>query len=84
MDVSVTQPTEPRPAVEFLCAQCSKQVVVCRSCWRNQKYCSEECSNLAYAERHRLKQKKYRMTEKGSSAHKASQKRYRLREKNRD
>jgi hypothetical protein len=74
------------PAVEFCCARCSKIVLICRSCWRNQSYCSEACASEAKVERHRRNQKKYRETEVGVANHKASQKRYRLRasQKNQD
>lgn len=70
-----------RPAVEFCCARCSKIVKVCQCCWRNQKYCSEECSYQKALERHRRNQKSYRMTEAGREKHIAHQKAYRARKK---
>lgn len=73
-----------KPAVEFCCARCSKTVVICRSCWRNQKYCSAECSNEAYLARHRKDQKNYNSTEAGKESHKRRQRNYRLRQKNQD
>ncbi len=56
----------PLPAVEFCCARCSKRVVICRSCWRNQKYCSLECSEAAYLDRRRENQRNYYQTEASS------------------
>ena len=70
-----------KPAVEFCCAMCSKIVRICRSCWRNQSYCSEECSQKAKRERHRRNQKVYRMTEAGRENHIAHQKAYRKKQK---
>lgn len=68
-------------AVSFFCSCCSKQVIVCRSCWRNQKYCSKECSLLARLARHRSNQKKYSKTEAGQLSHQKRQISYRLRQK---
>ncbi len=70
-----------RPAVEFLCSICEKSVLICRSCWRNQKYCSHTCAKNARLKRHRTNQRKYRQTEKGIKTHALCQRRYRLRNK---
>lgn len=67
MDIPLGPEMEPRPAIEFYCARCSKKVEICRSCWRNQKYCSPECSRQAHLERHRLAQKSYNDTEAGGN-----------------
>lgn len=69
------------PAVEFSCSICEMLVLICRSCWRNQKYCSSACANTARLKRHRDNQKKYRQTEKGIKVHAACQRRYRLKNK---
>jgi hypothetical protein len=71
-----------RPAVEFSCGKCSKIVKICQCCWRNQSYCSAECSYEATKERHRRNQKAYRITEAGRENHIAQQKAYRARKKN--
>ena len=74
----------PRPSVEFCCARCGLQVEVCRSCWRNQKYCSKECSAITKLERHRRNQKVYRLTPAGQENHKAHQRTYREQKKIRE
>ena len=82
MEVSPSFNEEPhRPAVEFTCARCGTVVQICRSCWRNQKYCSKTCSDEAYTERHRRDQKAYRQTPGGRATHKANQKVYRAQKK---
>lgn len=70
-----------RPAVEFCCAQCLAVVQICQCCWRNQRYCSKECSREATKQRHRKNQKAYRQTEAGRAHHSAQQKSYRERKK---
>lgn len=70
-----------KPAVEFCCALCGNIVRVCRSCWRNQSYCSKECSQKAKRKRHCRNQKAYRMTAAGRENHIAHQKAYRKRQK---
>lgn len=72
---------ESRPAIEITCLRCSKVVRICQCCWRNQRYCGEECSHEATLERHRVNQKNYRKTLAGQEAHKAQQRSYRLRKK---
>ena len=81
--METVQPKEShgRPAIEFCCGRCLKVVMVCQCCWRNQKYCSEECSHQATLERHRRNQKSYRMTSSGRAKHIEQQKAYRARKK---
>ena len=73
--------TSSIPAVEFLCSICKSPVLICRPCWRNQKYCSHSCAKIAHLMRHRMNQKRYRQTEKGIKTHAACQRRYRLKNK---
>lgn len=73
--------TVVKPAVEFCCGKCGKIVRICRSCWRNQSYCSDDCSQEAKRERHCRDQKAYRMTKAGRENHIAHQKAYRKRQK---
>ena len=73
--------TPPLPAVEFSCSTCDKSVLICRSCWRNQKYCSHDCARIAFLRRHRINQRKYRQSEKGIKTHAVCQRRYRLKDK---
>lgn len=79
--MEVSNLDDPRPAIEFSCVRCSAKVMVCRSCWRNQKYCSEVCAGQARVARHRRNQDKYNKTEAGRESHKEQQKAYRLRQK---
>ena len=81
METSTSRESHGRPAIEFCCAKCSKIVQICQCCWRNDKYCSDECSHQATLERHRHNQKTYRMTEAGRAKHIAQQKAYRARKK---
>jgi hypothetical protein len=74
-------PKHAEPAIEFCCAQCEAAVKICQCCWRNQRYCSKECSRQATLERHRRNQKTYRMTVAGQQAHQAQQRAYRARKK---
>jgi hypothetical protein len=73
-----------RPAIEFTCCRCSRVVRICQCCWRNQKYCSPQCSRQATLERHRRNQKTYRMTAAGQANHKVQQQTYRARKKNQE
>lgn len=77
-------PLHAEPALEFCCARCQRVVRICQCCWRNQKYCSKECSRQATLERHRRNQKSYRMTLAGQQAHQAQQRTYRARKKNQE
>lgn len=45
--------------VEIGCSCCGTIFVICKSCYRNQKYCSDECREAGYRENHRRAQKKY-------------------------
>ena len=84
MEIHSVSEVDPRPAIEFCCARCGLQVQVCRSCWRNQKYCSKECSVESKKARHRKDQKAYRMTPAGQENHKAHQRTYREQKKIRE
>jgi hypothetical protein len=72
---------QTRDAVTFNCLHCSMAVEICRSCWRNQRYCSTECKALAFIQRNQSRQKRYRGTPAGIQAHKEAQKRYRANQK---
>ena len=55
----------------FLCARCSCQVFICRSCDRGQCYCAGECSRLARQSKMREAGKRYQGSYKGSLRHAA-------------
>lgn len=73
--------TDLDPAVEFSCNRCSKLVRVCRSCWRNDQYCSELCAHEASVERKRRNQSKYSKTEGGRLSQAKRQRTYRAKKK---
>jgi len=75
---AASYPTILIPAIEFSCPVCRQLITICRSCWRNQKYCSSPCVKTARLKRQRINRIRYRQTENGIKAHKAAQKRYRL------
>ena len=62
------------------CKRCFQIFYVCRSCWRGQAYCCQECRQEARKEAHCKAQKKYRQTPKGKEAHRRQEKNKRLRQ----
>jgi len=64
--------------ISLECCWCEKPFVVCRSCWRGQRYCSKGCSKLGSQRSHRKAQKKYSQTPKGKISQRARQQTYRL------
>ena len=62
------------------CRGCAQIFNVCRSCWRGQAYCCQECRRAAQKEIHCKAQRKYRQTEKGKQAHCRQEKNRRLRQ----
>ncbi len=65
----------------FLCAQCRKQVRVCRPCDRGQIYCAGECSASRRAKTLRDASGAYQRTSLGARNHARRQRRYRARRK---
>ena len=51
---------------------------VCRSCFRGQVYCSDQCREQARTEQRRQAQRRYRKTEKGRKAHRNAERRRRI------
>ncbi|HEY8270523.1 MAG TPA: hypothetical protein VIG33_06505 [Pseudobdellovibrionaceae bacterium] len=68
-------------AVEISCLRCGTKALICKSCWRNQRYCSTVCSREAKLERHRRDQKLYRMSPEGRERNKVHQRAYRQQKK---
>lgn len=62
------------------CKWCSRSFDVCRSCWRGQIYCCDECREAAQMASHRKAQQQYRLTAKGKTAHRQAERRRRLRQ----
>jgi len=67
--------------IKIECSCCGKIFYKCRRCYRNNRYCSEECKKAGLRESRKMAQNKYRNTEKGKKQHSESEKRRRLRKK---
>jgi hypothetical protein len=63
----------------FSCARCSRQVIICSFCDRNNIYCCPECSQLARKKSLCDAGKRYQSTLKGGHKHADRQRRYRQR-----
>jgi len=59
------------------CACCGDIFFMCRSCYRNHKYCSNWCRKTKQLELHRIRQKNYRQTKCGRLNHQDDEKRRR-------
>jgi len=59
------------------CRRCKGFFCVCRSCWRGQAYCCDECRVAAQRHNHREVQRRYRQTPKGKKAHREAENRRR-------
>lgn len=66
--------------VRIECRRCAQIFFVCRSCWRGQAYCCEECRQAAQREARRKAQRKYRQTPKGKETHRLQERNRRLRQ----
>lgn len=66
--------------IRIECRHCGQIFYVCRSCWRGQAYCCQECCQAAQKESHRKAQRKYRQTSKGKEAHRLQERNRRLRQ----
>ncbi len=63
--------------IQIFCSCCGKAFVICRSCFKNQKYCSDECRNAGYQANHRAAQKKYSSKEEVKKKHAEEERRRR-------
>ena len=59
------------------CGCCGNAFIVCRRCWRGQRYCNKSCSRRASLCAHQQSQRKYSGTIRGRRSHSIRQKRYR-------
>ncbi len=59
------------------CRWCNLGFCLCRSCWRGQAYCCDQCRQAAKLKNQREAQRKYRQTEKGKKAHREAENRRR-------
>jgi hypothetical protein len=51
--------------IEICCGVCSSTFVICRSCFRGQKYCSDQCKDSGYAKVRRRSRSKYEKSNLG-------------------
>ena len=59
------------------CLNCSMRWIVCTSCDRKRRYCSDECRSLVRKHRRRVAVAKYSRTEKGKENQWSRQRKYR-------
>lgn len=55
--------------IQIGCSCCGKMFCICRHCFRNHKYCSDECREAGYRENHRIAQKNYSSKEEIKKKH---------------
>jgi hypothetical protein len=61
----------------FLCSRCRRQVSICATCDRGQRYCGKECSEQRRREGLRAAGKRYQLSPQGRERHAERQARYR-------
>ena len=64
--------------LQIQCKHCRQYFLLCRSCFRGQKYCCLRCRFIAQREARRRAQQRYRQTEKGRKAHREAERRRRI------
>lgn len=70
---------EDNSARIFNCPRCYRQRIICRSCDRGNRYCSESCAGAARQEGLRRARRRFQQSCSGRDRHRAAQKRYRQR-----
>ena len=63
--------------IQIRCRCCGIVFSVCRSCWRGQAYCCDECRVAKKHKNHSEAQRRYRQTAKGKKAHREAENRRR-------
>jgi hypothetical protein len=64
--------------VEVTCAWCGRERLICRSCWRGQRYCCDACQAAAREVQVEKANRDYADSEKGRANQQKRQRRYRL------
>jgi len=59
------------------CKQCSKTFVICKSCYRGHKYCSDQCKETGYKYCRDSAREKYEQSVEAKLDHRDRSKRYR-------
>ena len=72
--------SQPHKQIQCSAEGCGKIFYVCASCWRGQRYCSEECSSIARRQQQRQSSLRYQKTPEGRETHNLNQRDYYLRE----
>lgn len=67
-----------RDGVEVTCAWCGRTWLICRSCWRGQRYCCDACQAAAREVQVDQARRAYAATAKGRANQQKRQRRYRL------
>lgn len=65
--------------LKIRCRWCGVIFCICRSCWRGQAYCSDECGIAGRCQAHREAQRRYRQTQRGKYTHSRAERRRRIR-----
>lgn len=63
----------------FQCVRCFKQIIICSSCDRGQRYCSPDCSNTSRIGAQREAGHRYQQSRKGRIKHALRMRHYRRR-----
>lgn len=63
-------------AIALRCHCCGKDFAICKSCYRNDKYCSDLCSKSMAVIKQQKSQAKYSKSEKGRENQKLRDARY--------
>jgi hypothetical protein len=69
----------PLLGIQIVCPLCHTVATFCEHCWRNQKYCSSQCSDIAEFIHEKARKKRYNESEKGRESHRRRQKKLRIR-----
>ena len=68
-------------AVQIFCGCCGTIFGICRQCYRNQRYCNDQCRIAGYQQNHREAQCRYMKKDIGKKQHSEAEKRRRKRKK---
>ena len=70
--------------VHIFCGHCAHSFLICRSCYRGHRYCSEPCRESGYRARRRAARQRHESSPEGRQDHRDRQQEYRDRKKNRN
>ena len=65
--------------LEVICSGCDRYFLICKGCWRGQKYCGFSCRDTARRRSIKTAQKKYSQSPNGRENHRKRQRLYRMR-----